>query len=190
MATTQRDNLWAAREAIIKNSVTRMVPGANRRYRDGGNASDTGAAMVELAFVMVLLVMLLVGTVSSAMAFGRDNSIQNAAREASRFGATLPGAADAAWLQQIRDVARSAASGDLDASVPGSVVCAAFIDADNNPISLDDDSMTTSPTPCFTDDRPDEAKVQVAVQRDTEFQAIVFSTDITLTSDAAARYER
>lgn len=146
--------------------------------------------MVELALVLVLLVMLLVGTVSAAMAFGRGNSIQNAAREASRFGATLPGAADAAWLDQVRDVARSAASGDLDSSVPGSMICAAYIDADDNPVSLNDDSMTTSNTPCFPDDRPGEAKVQVAVERDTDFQVIVFSTDITLSAEAAARYER
>lgn len=146
--------------------------------------------MVELALVLILLVMLLVGTVSAAVAFGRGNSIQNAAREASRFGATLPGAADAAWLDQIRDVARSAASGDLDASVPGAVVCAAFIDEDDDALSLDNDTGTTTDTPCFTDDRPGEAKVQVAVQRDTDFQAIVFSTDITLSAEAAARYER
>ena len=146
--------------------------------------------MVELAFVLVLLVMLLVGIVSAAIAYGRSNSIQNAAREASRFGATLPDAADVAWLDQVRDVARAAASGDLDLAVPGSFICVAYIDADDNPLSLDNDSGITAVFPCFTDDRPGEAKVQVAVQRDTDFQAIVFSTDITLSADAAARYER
>lgn len=175
---------------MIQNSVNRILRGADSPVRSGGDEQDAGAAMVELALVLVLLVMLLVGTVSAAMAFGRGNSIQNAAREASRFGATLPGAADATWLDQVRDVARSAASGDLDPSVPGSTVCAAFIDSDDNALSLDNDTMTTANSPCFTDDRPGEAKVQVAVQRDTDFQIIVFSTDITLTSEAAARYER
>lgn len=167
-----------------------MVPGANRRNRDGGDARDTGASTIALALVLTLLATLLAGTVSSAVAFGHGNSIQSAAREASRFGATLPEAADAVWLDQIRDVARSAASGDLDASIPGSVVCAAFIDEHDNALSLDNDTLITSTAPCFTDDRPNEAKIQVAVQRDTEFQAVVFSTDITLTSKAVARYER
>jgi Flp pilus assembly protein TadG len=148
--------------------------------------------MVELALVLVLLVMLLVGTVSAAVAFGRGNSIQNAAREASRFGATLPGAADAAWLNQVRGVARAAASGDLDTSVPGYLICVAFIDASNNATSLTDtgSSDTTSSMPCFTDNRPDEAKVQVYVERESDFQAIVFSRSITLSAEAAARYER
>lgn len=148
--------------------------------------------MVELAFVLVLLVMLLVGTVSAAVAYGRGNSIQNAAREASRFGATLPDGGTATWLDSVRGVARSAASGDLDTSVPGYLICVAFIDASNNATSLTESggSDSTSSTPCFNDTRPDEAKVQVHVERDSEFQAIVFSRDITLSAEAAARYER
>lgn len=175
---------------MIQNSVNRILRGANRRFRNRESQRDAGASMVELALVLVLLVMLLVGTVSAAVAFGRGNSIQNAAREASRFGATLPGAADAAWLDEVRDVARAAANGDLDASVPGSVVCAAFIDKDDNALSKNDDSMTTSSTPCFSDGRSGEPRVQVAVQRDTDFQVIVFSTDLTLSAEAVARYER
>jgi hypothetical protein len=146
--------------------------------------------MVELAFVLVLLVMLLVGIVSAAIAYGRNNSIQNAAREASRFGATLPGAADTAWLLSVRDVARAAALGDLDAGVPGSFICVAYIDENDVTLSLDNDIPTTATAPCFTDDRPGEKKVQVAVERETDFEAIVFSRDVTLSADAAARYER
>jgi len=179
------------REAIIQDSETR-TPWARFRFLTSRRESDSGAAMIEMAFILILLVMLLVGTVSAAVAFGRGNSIQNAAREASRYGATLPDGGTAAWLDSVRDVARSAASGDLDATVQGQVICVAFIDASDNATSLTDTggSDSTGSTPCFTDDRPGEAKVQVDVQRDSEFQAIVFSTDIGLSAEAAARYER
>ena len=146
--------------------------------------------MIELALVLIMLVSLLVGTVSAAVAYGRSNSIQNAAREASRFGATLPGAADAAWLNQVRGVARAAALGDLDASVSGSYICVAYIDEADTPIKLDNDSMTTAGDDCFNDGRSGEARVQVAVARDTDFQVIVFSTTVNLSAEAAARYER
>ena len=146
--------------------------------------------MIELALVLIMLVSLLVGTVSAAIAYGRSNSIQNAAREASRFGATLPNAADAAWLDQVRDVARAAALGDLDASVPGSYICVAYIDESDSPLRLDNESMTTATDDCFTDGRSGEARIQVSVARDTDFQVIVFSTTVNLTADAAARYER
>ena len=65
--------------------------------------------MIELALTLTLLMMLLVGTVTSAIAFGQQNSIQNAAREASRFAATLPGAVDLGWQHH----APFAASRDL-----------------------------------------------------------------------------
>jgi Flp pilus assembly protein TadG len=148
--------------------------------------------MVELAFVLILLVTLLAGVVSAAVGYGRHNSIQNAAREASRFGATFPGAADTTWLQTVRNVARAAASGDLDAGVLGQVICVAYIDEAGNVQSLTDTGgVETEPdTECFTDDRPGEAKVQIYVERETDFQAIVFSTDLTISADAAARYER
>lgn len=146
--------------------------------------------MVELALVLILLVSLLVGTVSAAIAYGRSNSIQNAAREASRFGATLPGAADGDWLNQVRGVARAAALGDLEAAVPGSYICVAYIDEMDTPIKLDNDSMTTAAADCFNDGRSGEARVQVEVARDTDFQVVVFSTTVNLTAEAAARYER
>ncbi|MGH3649337.1 MAG: TadE/TadG family type IV pilus assembly protein [Acidimicrobiia bacterium] len=153
---------------------------------------DRGAAMVEFAFVLVLLVMLLVGIVTSAVSFGRSNSIQNAAREASRFGATLPGPVDSTWLGTVRDVARAAASGDLDSSVPGQFICVAHLNGATI-MSLEDDggSVTFPNSECFSDGRPaDEVRVQVLVERDSTIQAVVFSTDIGLTASAAARYER
>lgn len=48
----------------MQRSVIRTLPGANRRSQRR-DKDDTGASMVELALVLVLLVMLLVGTVSA-----------------------------------------------------------------------------------------------------------------------------
>jgi Flp pilus assembly protein TadG len=158
---------------------------------------ERGAAMVELAFVLVLLVMLLVGTVSGAIALSRNNSIQNAAREASRFGATLPDGGTAAWFTDVRDVARSAAVGDLDASVSNEEICIAFITAEDVATHVIDNGGVLSGVsggkcPGFDDGRDgnSEARVNVVVQRDTAFNVVVFSNDLTLVAEAGARYER
>ena len=151
---------------------------------------DRGAAMIELALTLTLLMMLLVGTVTSAVALGQQNSIQNAAREASRFAATLPGAADTAWLQTVRDVARAAALGDLETSVQGQYICVAYVDGSAATRLTDTGGIEAqTSSECFSDGRS-EARVQVVAQRDTSIQAVVFSTDITLSAPAAARYER
>ncbi|MCH8983724.1 MAG: pilus assembly protein [Acidobacteria bacterium] len=165
------------------------------RHRDASR--DRGAAMIELALTLTLLMMLLVGTVTSAIAFGQQNSIQNAAREASRFAATLPGAADITWLRNVRDVARGAALGDLETSVQGQYICVAYYDGSTyfrmTDIAGTEDPPAAPPAAleCFSDGRPaGEARVQVVTQRDTSIQAVVFSTDVTLSAPAVARYER
>lgn len=146
--------------------------------------------MVELALVFGLLIMLLVGTVTAAVALSQNNSIENAAREASRFGATLP--FDGTWLTSVRDVARAAAHGDLDASVPGQSICVALVGPGGTQSLTDTGGVPAfSTSPCFADGRPsDEVRVQVVTGRETTIEAVLFSTDVTLSAQAAARYER
>lgn len=159
------------------------------------HGKDKGAALVEMAFVIVLLMMLLVGTVTTAIALGRDNSIHNAAREASRFGATLPDVGT--QLSLVADVAESAALGDLEAGVPGRYICVAYVKDATNPTANQRHVEGTPPSPlpgndvCYVDGRPaDEERVQVVTGREAAINAIVFSTDVNLNSEAVARYER
>lgn len=161
--------------------------------QDGSRNKDSGAALVEMAMVLGLLVMLLVGVVTSAIAFGQQNSIENAAREGSRYGATLP--FDSDWLTTVRNVTRAAAQGNLDATVPGSYICVARIIDSSIPDveSLVDTggSVSEPGTVCFDDGRPDdEVRVQVVTGRDSEIQAVFFNVDLDLEAPAAARYER
>ncbi len=148
--------------------------------------------MIEMAIVLPLLIVLLVGTITAGIAYGRNNSIQNAAREASRFAATLPGPVDNAWLGTVRDVARSAAIGDLTSSVPGQFICVAHIGASGNSRLTDTGGVeATSGAPCFNDGRPaGESRVQVVTSRQVRIEAVFFGWTITLRSEAAARYER
>lgn len=141
------------------------------------HSEQRGAAVVETAFTLVLLVMLLLGTVTAGIAFGQSNALQTAAREGARFGATLPDAGSK--IAEIEDVTEKAATGALDSGVPGRMICAAVVESDSDPDR------------CFTDGRPEgEWRVQVAVERSATINAVVFSTDITLREEAVARYER
>ena len=155
---------------------------------------ERGAALIEAALVFILLVALLLGTVSAGIAYGRFNALQAAAREASRFGATLPvnGSVDS-WLDEVRDVAKAAAVGELGGSIPGQYVCVALLGPPGTPRSLEETAGSDSfgNSECFSDGRPPgESRTQVMVQRDTDLVVAYFSTDITLTGQAATRYER
>lgn len=172
---------------IRRKDRRRATPG-QRKTR-----SDSGAAMVELAMVLGLLVTLLVGTVTAAIAFSQQNSIENAAREGSRFAATYPDEGDPNWLPTVIDVARAAGVGDLDATVPGQFICVAFV-SDNGTVTALRESggvQTGSSSECYDDGLGNsESRVQVVTGRDSEIQAVFFSVDLDLQAQAAARYER
>lgn len=156
---------------------------------------DSGAAMIEMAIAFGLLVTLLVGTVTAAIAFSQQNSIENAAREGSRFAATLPGPlTDPTWSTQVLTVTRAAGVGDLDATVPGQSICVAFIPGTGTPKAWREVGGVAQPvssTPCYTDGLPAaEERIQVVTERDSEIQTVFFSVDLDLRGQAAARHER
>jgi len=148
-----------------------------------------------MAFIFSLLVMLLVGVVTSAIAFGQKNQIENAAREASRYAATLAPdpvtGIDNAWLEAVRNVAQEAAHGNLDSGVEGQHICVAHFGSSGWQRLVQDDGGAAVPgtAPCYPDGLSDP-RVQVETGRDTEINAAFFSFDISLVAPATARYER
>lgn len=148
---------------------------------------DRGAAMVEMAFIFSILVMLLVGVVTAAIAFGQKNSIENAAREASRYAATLPEAWDN--LDDVVAVAVEAAQGNLDAGVDGQYICVAHT-GHNKKLIIEGGVPTGSGEGTCYDDGLSDSRVQVQTARQSQINAAIFSIDINLSGSASARYER
>ncbi|MDX1469767.1 MAG: TadE family protein [Acidimicrobiia bacterium] len=161
---------------------------------------SSGAAMIELAMVLPLILMLVVGMVSAAIAYNHELALSHSAREGGRFGATLPidnYASTDAWLDVVAQAVGDDATGTLGPGAPGRYICVAFVHPAGN---LASDTtrrrVETTGAPvysdaeCFSDGRPDsERRVQVQVRRDTEFSVAFFSTTLTLESDGVSRFE-
>jgi len=64
--------------------------------------TDRGAAAVEFALVMPLLLMLLFGIITTGLTFSDHLSATNAAREAARYGAAA-NEGSASWATSVRD---------------------------------------------------------------------------------------
>jgi hypothetical protein len=184
--------------AILQKPTARVID-RRRRNVSSRNASERGAALVETALAFPLLAMLLMGIVSSSIAYEQSSSIKNASRETSRYGATLPVDGDlSAWLVNVSDIAVASATGDLNLANDGHSVCVAYVypdgtSLDDSTLSLTIDSTTTAEGSfgCFTDGRPDsERRVQVVVERGAKIEAVFFSSDVTLRGKAASRFER
>ncbi len=166
----------------------------------GKRNDERGAVMVEFALVLPVLLAFLLGTVTVGTAYNQNISMNNAARESSRYGAVRPVEDDlSAWLETVADVAVAAATGDVGANVSGQFVCVAYVypngtSSDDRTIRLIEEGGTrqiqTGQT-CFSDGRPsDERRVQVHLTRDTDIEAVLFSQTITLNANAVTRFER
>jgi Flp pilus assembly protein TadG len=147
------------------------------RFRGQG-----GASAVEFALVLPLLVVLIFGIFFGAIVYNRQLSITQAAREAARFGATLPfngTAPDAAWLAAVETRAVNASNGAL--SAPGATICVRFVA---------DDGATTGPD-CGVDASAaaNRARVEVAVQRPSVLEFILYSIPVTLRAESVGRFE-
>lgn len=104
------------------------------RRRPGGSAarSDEGAAAVEFALVVPLLLLLVFGIIDFGILFGQNLALSNAARDASRFGVVrqIDGSAGRtcyAVLKRTRDAAVTIALNPNDVGVTvsrnGTTIC-------------------------------------------------------------------
>ena len=172
---------------------------------------DAGAALVELAMVLPLIVMLILGMVSAGIAFNNQLALTHAAREGGRFAATLPvtnfvdpltGLVDInLWLDAVAIAVINDSTGSLGPGVPGHFVCVAYVHPDGIvPADQTTNRIESGGAPiyaadqCFPgplfDGRPDEERrVRVVVARDADFNALVFSSTLTLDSEAVNRFE-
>jgi len=85
---------------------------ARSRKRAGGNR-EIGAALVEAALILPILLLMTFGIWATARAWNVNNTIDHATREAARFGATevpwVPGTSDVA-VRAVADVVLSASA--------------------------------------------------------------------------------
>ena len=150
--------------------------------------------------ILPVLAALLVGIVTVGLALNGKNSINNAARESARYGATLSVETTMAnWLDDVADIVITAATGQLDNGVDGRSICVAYVYPDgtaptdqSSKVEIDQaGTRTHSLGTCFGDGRPDdERRVQVAAARDSEIFALFFVKGVTLDAESVARFER
>jgi len=185
----------------------RSVAPVSRGWRH--TSDEGGAAIVEFALVMPLLLVLVFGMLSGGISYNRKLALTNAVREGSRYGSTLavaqappltPACANQidCWLAQLATITVQAAEGELGSSVSARQVCVAYVYP--NGVTANDKSRkllrtaaaadTITDGTCFSDGRGNaERRVQVSAQRDGKLELVLQSTDLKLTSQSVTRFE-
>jgi Flp pilus assembly pilin Flp len=178
---------------------------------------DEGAAAVEFALLFPIFMVLVIGMISAGFAFERWISVTQGAREAARYGATLPiKATDPSspstdlWLQMVSDSAIAASDLDRSAAgaspltnaVPGTSVCAALVAPDNTdpaPVAARRVGVTTNSAGAITRTYADATctgiatvsgdYVQVRVSRPTDFNYLIANPTLQVQGKNVSRYE-
>lgn len=163
--------------------------------RDG--RSERGAALVEFALILPVLMALILGLVSGGLAYNRKISMTDAVREGARYGATLvdPALGTAScstagsWCDKVRKRVVALSAGELTEND----VCAVLtFEPDTSAATPAGCSITGKPAnpPGVPTGNPKPQVVKVWAARNAQFQAFFFTQTLNLTSRISARYER
>jgi len=141
------------------------------------NRSERGAALIEAAMVLPILLLLTFGIWGTARAWNVHNTMDHAAREAARFGAT-----EEPW---VSDVASQAVADDVlsASSIPLSDI--------DYCIELVLDAGSVSPPTCGTytnNTGTDQVYVRLEYLN-YPLNFLFFSVDVDLEATALARHE-
>ena len=172
-----------------------------RRNRRRRRLGERGAAAVEFALVVPVLLMLLFGTITGGLAFSRSNATTNAVREGSRFGATTDASPTmaTAWanatILRVQDTL-------FDGTGDASTVCVQLWKVGTGPVANTGKCTTTAGGPALTLPTtetqepavPSNANgtcvVRVLAARPFTINIVLARWDEVMVLSSTARYER
>jgi len=138
---------------------------------------ERGAALIEAALVLPILLLLTMGIWSTARAWNLNNTLEHAAREAARFGATIDPWDDSTSPGEILAIANA----DMAAAAIDTTAVTNCIDflADTESPSCDSHANGTG---------TDQVFVKLTLPNH-KMQFIFFSLDVNLSGTAVSRFE-
>lgn len=171
-----------------RGRASRGTPATLRRGPDG----ERGAALIEFAFILPILMSLLLGTATGGIAYNRKISMTDAVREGSRFGATLNDSLG--FATSVRDRTQQLSSPELGIDD----ICVQLVRAGSPETVVRSyyPNGGSSCPPSFgsipqTPDMPaGYCVVKVWAHVTTDLQAFFFTSTLDLKAKGVAAYER
>jgi Flp pilus assembly protein TadG len=155
--------------------------------------SERGAALVEFALILPIVVSLMMGMVTGGLAYNKKIAITDAVRGAARYGATRSDSTT--FAANVRDRLVQLSASELS----GSDVCVELIRggspnvvvrswyASNANSSCPSTFGTAPATPTVSDGY---CVVKVWGMKEAKLQAVLFNSDLRLKAGSVAAYER
>ncbi len=160
--------------------------------------TDRGAALIEFALALPLLMVLIVGMVTAGHAYDQKLQVTHAAREGARFAATVAPSQvfsnGDTWANNVRDLVIERSAGQLDAAQ----VCVSLVEGSPGTVHDGSASYSTagSATPCIAGQAypmsgaDDGMRVQVTAARPGRIDLVMFGeVNFTISTSATAKSE-
>ena len=168
--------------------VALLHPHARRRRRpriDGWSSTgERGAALVEMALVVPLLLLLIVGIWATARAWNVNNVLDHAVREAARFGATVDPWVDGTTTDSC--VGSPSTSQEVLRCVADEQLSAASIDT----ALVSTTCIEYAVDPCSVGAATGSDKVAVSLTYPNySLDFVFFSINVDISATAVSRYE-
>jgi Flp pilus assembly protein TadG len=159
---------------------------------------ERGAALVEFALVLPLLLAVVLGGISGGTVASRKQTLTHAAREGARYGAIVAkdecrptsNCGGLTWAQLVRSAVIQRSGGLVSNT---NQVCVALVTGSGTVVDADPDLTTNSDgTRCYDDGGADgQPRVQVKVTRAGEkINAVFYQFPVTLVAESTARFEQ
>jgi Flp pilus assembly protein TadG len=162
-------------------------------------AGERGASLVEFVLILPLVLIIVFGAFSGAVAFTNKQDVVYAAREGARYGVTIPqsqcspttNCGGKNWAQLVQSTVIARSEGEITAAE----VCVSLVSnpLSNSPATPVGASFTTKTdgTACYNDGNGDPgARVQVSVSHAGSINAVFFTVPVTEASHATMHFEQ
>jgi Flp pilus assembly protein TadG len=155
--------------------------------------SERGAALVEFALILPIVVSLLLGMVTGGLAYNKKIAITDAVRGATRYGATL--ADSTTFATSVRDRLVQLSAGELTSSD----VCVQLIRGGSTEVIVRSWYASAANTSCpstfgTAPTTPSVSAgycvVKVWGMKQARLQAVFFNSDLRLKAGSVAAFER
>jgi Flp pilus assembly protein TadG len=156
-------------------------------------SSERGAALVEFALILPIVVSLLMGLVTGGLAYNKKIAITDSVRGAARYGSTL--ADSSTFATSVRDRLVQLSAGELT----GSDVCVQLIRGGSPEVvvrgwyaSAGNSSCpsTFGTAPATPTVNAGYCVVKVWGMREAKLQAVLYNSDLRLKAGSVAAFER
>ncbi len=153
-------------------------------------SSERGAAALEFALLVPLLLMLLLGTITTGLVYSDHLAVTNAAREAARYGAATDATLGSTWATSVQTRVQQVYFNSTGGAPTDDQVCVDLV-ASNGTVIASDSGAACGTQPAAPDGMaPGSCAVRVWMTRPARIQLAVDDLNFTLSAQSVAFYGR